>query len=151
MKIVCKLGNLIVKLNFYKLISYLVDNCISLACSRSRQTLEKNVLSWTLDGTSSVASIRQVSSQHPASLLHVCAHAYFLFLFGANVLRVIGSIFRSFIINYIYIRKFNFCTNKMRLDKVTWNIQSLSVCFFKIFTTVAIIFHNNNVNKLSFS
>ena len=39
--------------------------------------------------------------------------------------------------------KFNFCKNKMHLDKkVTWNIQSLSVSFFKIFTTVVITFHS---------
>ena len=37
--------------------------------------------------------------------------------------------------------KVHFCRNEMCLDKVTWNIQSLSVCFSKIFTTVAIIFH----------
>ena len=30
----------------------------------------------------------------------------------------------------------------MCLDKVTWNIHSLSAGFFKIFTTVAIIFHS---------
>ena len=54
-----------------------------------------------------------------------------------NLLKVIGS----FIQNYVYTLKFNFCKNKMHLDKVTWNNQSLSVCFFKIFKTVAIIFH----------
>ena len=54
-------------------ISYPVDNCISPARSRSRQILEKNVLSWSLTGTSRVVSIRQVSSQHPASLLRVCS------------------------------------------------------------------------------
>ena len=48
--------------------------------------VRKNVLSWALTGTGSAVSIRQVSSQHPASLLCVCAHAYFLFLFGAKVL-----------------------------------------------------------------
>ena len=64
-------------------ISYLVDQCISLARS---QALEKNVLSWALTGTGSVVSIRQVSSQHPASPLRVCVHAHFLFLFGAKVL-----------------------------------------------------------------
>ena len=66
-------------------ISYLVDRCISPACSRSRQTLEKNVPSWALIRTSSVISTHQVATQHPASLLCVCAHAYFLFLFGAKV------------------------------------------------------------------
>ena len=48
--------------------------------------VRKNILSWALTGTSSVVSIYQVSSQHPASLLHVYVHAYFLFLFGAKVL-----------------------------------------------------------------
>ena len=42
-------------------ISYLVDQCICPARSRSRQTLEKNVLSWALTGTGSVFLIRQVS------------------------------------------------------------------------------------------
>ena len=36
-----ELENLIVKLNFYKIISYLVDQCICPARSQSRQTLEK--------------------------------------------------------------------------------------------------------------
>ena len=57
-----QIGKFNKKLNFYKLISYLVDQCISPACSRSRQKLEKNVLSWGLTGTSSVVSIHQVSS-----------------------------------------------------------------------------------------
>ena len=48
------------KLNFYKLIPYLVDRCICPAPCRSRQTLEKNVLSWALAGTGSVLFIRQV-------------------------------------------------------------------------------------------
>ena len=42
-------------------ISYLVDQCICPARSRSRQTLDKNVLSWALTGTGSVFLIRQVS------------------------------------------------------------------------------------------
>ena len=49
------------KLNFYKLIPYLVDRCICPAPCRSRQTLEKNVLSWALAGTGSVLFIRQVA------------------------------------------------------------------------------------------
>ena len=36
-----KMENLRIKLNFYKIISYLVDRCNSPAPSRSRQTLEK--------------------------------------------------------------------------------------------------------------
>ena len=40
------------------------------------------------------------------------------------------------------MRNFNFCKNKMRLDKVTCYIQPFSVRFFKLFTTVAIIFHS---------
>ena len=66
-------------------ISYLVDQCICPAFTRSRQTLGKNVLSWALTGTGSVVSFRQVSSLHPAPLLRVRAHAHFLFLFGAIV------------------------------------------------------------------
>ena len=42
-------------------ISYLVDRCICPAPCRSRQTLEKNVLSWALAGTGSVLFIRQVA------------------------------------------------------------------------------------------
>ena len=49
------------KLNFYKLIPYLVDKCICPAPCRSRQTLEKNVLSWALAGTGSVLFTRQVA------------------------------------------------------------------------------------------
>ena len=55
------LENLISKLNFYKLIPYLVDRCICPAPCRSRQTLEKNVLSWALAGTGSVLFTRQVA------------------------------------------------------------------------------------------
>ena len=50
------------KTQFYCVnISYLVDQCICPARSRSRQTLDKNVLSWALTGTGSVLLIRQVS------------------------------------------------------------------------------------------
>ena len=49
------------KLNFYKLIPYLVDRCICPALCRSRQTLEKNVLSWGLAGTGSVLFTRKVA------------------------------------------------------------------------------------------
>ena len=56
-----ELENLISKLNFYKLIPYLVDRCICPAPCRSRQTLEKNVLSWALAGTGSVLFTRQVA------------------------------------------------------------------------------------------
>ena len=41
--------------------SYLVDRCICPALCRSRQTLEKNVLSWALAGTGSVLFIHQVA------------------------------------------------------------------------------------------
>ena len=56
-----KVENLISKLNFYKLISYLVDRCICPAHSRSRQTLEKNASSWALARTGSVLFTRQVA------------------------------------------------------------------------------------------
>ena len=56
-----KAENLISKLNFYKLISYLVDRCICPARSRSRQTLEKNASSWALARTGSVLFTRQVA------------------------------------------------------------------------------------------
>ena len=56
-----QLENLISKLNFYKLIPYLVDRCICPAPCRSRKTLEKNVLSWALAGTGSVVFTRQVA------------------------------------------------------------------------------------------
>ena len=65
------------KLNFYKLIPYLVDRCICLAPCRSRQTLEKNVLSWALAGTGSVLFTRQVAVQPTCQC---SAHALFLFL-----------------------------------------------------------------------
>ena len=56
--------NLIYLLNlqFYCVnISSLVDRCICTAPCRSRQTLEKNILSWSLAGTGSVLFIRQVA------------------------------------------------------------------------------------------
>ena len=65
------------KLNFYKLIPYLVDRCICPALCRSRQTLEKNVLSWALAGTGSVLFTRQVAVQPTC---RYTAHALFLFL-----------------------------------------------------------------------
>ena len=57
--LVSNLENLIGKLNFYKLIPYLVDRCNCPVPCRSRQTLEKNILSWALAGTGSVLFIRQ--------------------------------------------------------------------------------------------
>ena len=62
-----------------------MDQCICPARSRSRQKLEKNVLSWALTGTGSVLFTRQVPPLHPAPLLCARAHAHFLFLFGAIV------------------------------------------------------------------
>ena len=54
--------NMVINFTFYCVnISYLVDQCICPARSRSRQTLDKNVLSWALTGTGSVLLIRQVS------------------------------------------------------------------------------------------
>ena len=77
-----------------------MDQCICPECSRSRQTLEKNVLSWALTGTGSVVFIHQVSPLHPAPLLCVRAHAHFLFLFGAIVFtsRIFGKIFRRLLV-----------------------------------------------------
>ena len=49
------------KLNFYKLIPYLVDRCVCPAPCRSRQMLEKNILSWALAGTGSVLFTRQAA------------------------------------------------------------------------------------------
>ena len=56
-----KMENLISQLNCYKLIPYLVDRCICPAPCRSRQMLEKNILSWALAGTGSVLFTRQVA------------------------------------------------------------------------------------------
>ena len=56
-----EMENLISKLNFYKLISYLVDRCICPARCRPRQTLEKNASSWALARTGSVLFTRQVA------------------------------------------------------------------------------------------
>ena len=53
-----KLANLISKLNFYKLISYPMDNCFTGRRDRSRQTPEKDVLYIILAGpVSSVHSL----------------------------------------------------------------------------------------------
>ena len=71
-----QIGKFNSKLNFYKLIPYLVDRCICLAPCRSRQTLEKNVLIWGLAGTGSVLFIRQVAVQPPCRCTvhaHACA------------------------------------------------------------------------------
>ena len=69
------------KLNFYKLIPYLVDRCICPAPCRSRQTLEKNVLSWALAGTGSVLFTRQVAVQPTCRYTaHACACALPLFV-----------------------------------------------------------------------
>ena len=57
-----QIGKFNSKLNFYKLIPYLVDRCICPAPGRSRQTLEeKNVLSWALARTGSILFIRKVA------------------------------------------------------------------------------------------
>ena len=60
--------------------SYLVDRCICPAPCRSRQTLEKNVLSWALAGTGSVLFNRQVAVQ-PTCRCSVHAYACALPLF----------------------------------------------------------------------
>ena len=60
--------------------TYLVDRCICPAPCRSRQTLEKNVLSWALAGTGNVLFTRQVAVQPTC---RYTAHALSLFLFGA--------------------------------------------------------------------
>ena len=74
---IMKNGKFNSKLNIYKLIPYLVDRCICPALWRSRQTLEKNVLSWSLAGTGSVLFTRQVAVQPTC---RYTAHALFLFL-----------------------------------------------------------------------
>ena len=57
------------KLNFYKLIPYLVDRCICPALCQSCQMLEKNVLSWALAGTgSSVRTQRCPAGPRPPIL-----------------------------------------------------------------------------------
>ena len=68
-------------LTFYCVnISYLVDRCISPAPSRSRQTLEKNVLSWALAWTGSVVFTCQVSRTPSSPTAHVRACALPLFV-----------------------------------------------------------------------
>ena len=55
-------GQCLRKIDFYCVnTSSLVDRCICPVPCRSRQTLEKNVLSWALAGTGSVLFIRQVA------------------------------------------------------------------------------------------
>ena len=55
-------GQRLRKLDFYCInTSYLVDRCNCPAPFRSRQMLEKSVLSWVLAGTGSVLFIRQVA------------------------------------------------------------------------------------------
>ena len=61
--------------------TYLVDRCICPALCRSRQTLEKNVLSWALAGTGSVLFTRQVAVQPTCRYTaHACACALPLFV-----------------------------------------------------------------------
>ena len=69
--------------------SYLVDRCICPAPCRSRQTLEKNVLSWALAGTGSVLFTRQVAVQPTC---RCSAHALFLFLFGAILKKLLKDL-----------------------------------------------------------
>ena len=70
------------KWNFYCVnTTYLVDRCICPAPCRSRQTLEKNVLSWALAGTGSVLFTRQVAVQPTCRYTaHACACALPLFV-----------------------------------------------------------------------
>ena len=63
--------------------SYLVDRCICPAPCRSRQTLEKNVLSWP--GPVVSCSFARLLYSLPAGVLCMCAHAHFLFLFGVKI------------------------------------------------------------------
>ena len=73
----CKLRHIFYCVNT----TYLVDRCICPALCRSRQTLEKNVLSWTLAGTGSVLFTRQVAVQPTCRYTaHACACALPLFV-----------------------------------------------------------------------
>ena len=56
-----KIGNLISKLNFYKLIPYPMDNCFTSRRDRSRQAPEKDVLYILPPGPVMGVCIRQVS------------------------------------------------------------------------------------------
>ena len=64
------------KLNFYKLIPYLVDRCICQAPCRSRQTLEKNVLSWALAGTVVSCSFARWLYSQPAGVLRMRSSSF---------------------------------------------------------------------------
>ena len=58
----CSFNIAVLSLVFYCVnTTYLVDRCYCPAPCRSRQTLEKNVLSWALAGTGSVLFIRQLA------------------------------------------------------------------------------------------
>ena len=66
--------------------TYLVDRCICPALCRSRQTLEKNVLSWALAGTGSVLFTRQVAVQPTCRYTaHACACALPLFVWRVRI------------------------------------------------------------------
>ena len=66
--------------------TYLVDRCICPALCRSRQTLEKNVLSWALAGTGSVLFTRQVAVQPTRRYTaHACACALPLFVWRVRI------------------------------------------------------------------
>ena len=66
--------------------TYLVDRCICPAPCRSRQTLEKNVLSWALAGTGSVLLTRQVAVQPTCRYTaHACACALPLFVWRVRI------------------------------------------------------------------
>ena len=63
-----------------------MDRCICPALCRSRQTLEKNVLSWALAGTGSVLFTRQVAVQPTCQYTaHVCACALPLFVWRVRI------------------------------------------------------------------
>ena len=74
-------------LNFYCVnTTYLVDRCICPALCRSRQTLEKNVLSWALAGTGSVLFTCQVAVQPTCwYTAHACACALPLFVWRVRI------------------------------------------------------------------
>ena len=85
--------------------TYLVDRCICPAPCRSRQTLEKNVLSWALAGTGSVLFTRQVAVQPTCRYTaHACACALPLFVWRhfKKLPRIFIETFFSFSVGYTF-------------------------------------------------
>ena len=91
-----EIGKFNSKLNFYKLIPYLVDRCICLAPCQSRQTLEKTSLAGLWPGPVVSCSFARWLCSLPAGVLcmHACAFPLFVVYLRKSpfLLRIAGKV-----------------------------------------------------------